>query len=303
MQQNGQQHEQFITELGNLLVTQTSQRHSLSQRRAVANLAEYVSSARRHHKMSRAALAHKVGKSEVDIFALEQGLYSDAYLDPVFLRRLALALGEEVETLMLLLGRPACMLPLVAKAPADGSAIHDRTASQQSDNRRVALQWANLLYEGCRNLMDSAREGRLFCYARTIAHAGSVGLYRMSISVAVLVCLLLFWASTYSLSSFFDAQSVVQSYTMHSSLIDETQSGTPVRDAGQPSTSVDLASVSLKEARNIAPYRHVGQPAKVAFEPADDEQVTATSFFVLPMPDEAQQCDTRIRSKFALCPV
>lgn len=214
---------------------------------------------------------------------------------------------------MLLLGRPACTLPLVAKAPAEGSAIHDRTASQQSDNRRVALQWANLLYEDCLNLIDSAREGRLFCYARTVCHAGSVGLCRMSISVAVLACLLLFGVSTYSLSSFFDAQSVVQSYTMHSSLIDETQSGTPVRDAGQvnasvvdarqPSTSVDLASVSLKEARDVAPYRHVGQPAKVAFEPADDEQVTATSFFVLPIPDEAQQCDTRIRSKFALCPV
>lgn len=316
MQQNLQQHEQFITELGSLLVTQLNQRHSLSQRQAAANLATYVRAARHHHKMSRAALAHKVGKMEVDIFALEQGLYPDAHLDLAFLCRLASALGEEVETLMLLLGRPTSSSPLTEASGgrrSTGSHMnHCRTASQQPDNRQLIGLWANQLYKSCLNLMDSVQEGRLFFDVRTICHREVVGFWRLSATVGVLAGLLLFWVSTYSLSDFFDAQSGTQFYMTFSS-IDHSQSGIPasgaervrasVVDIRQPNTSFDLASSSTKETSDSAPDRDVGQPAQVALEPADHGSVTTTSFLVLPMPDEAQQCDTRIRSKFALCPV
>lgn len=317
MQKNFQQHKQFVTEFGSLLIAQTNQRQPMHQRQAVANLAEYIGAARRHHKVSRAALAYRTGKSEVEIFALEQGIYPYAQIDPVFLCRLAAALGEEVETLTLLLGRPPLMLAAGAKAPTGGCAVvchatHRRTISQHFDNRKVTLPRVKVLYENCLNLIDSLREGRLLSQAKATYCVGVTTAYRAGAMVAVVSCLLLFWVSTYSLANFFDAQLTVQSYATVTVPINTDHTIAQYVGTQAIPTPLDAPLVSSKEAVTVAtPYQRLKQttmtinPANTEptdTEPTDEEEITVTPLFI-PAADESQECILRTTGRFTLCRV
>jgi len=299
IQQNSQsqQHKQFLAELGTLLTVQTRQGQSSEQRQAVAHLAEYVCSARRHHKLTRKKLAQKTGKAEIEIYALEHGLVAYTDLDLYFLSRLAAALGEEVETLLLLLGQPAL---LQSAHTGNWTTANITTRSKQVDNWLLASVRANPLYKGSLNLIDFRQAGRLFLNKFFLPSAG----YQVNTMIAVLVCLLLIWVSTYSLSGFFDAQSAVQAYATLPSSAD-------VRDkdrqkdgqdriqavATQPVVaSLELPPVSSKKLGIIAI-----SPATVATDPEDDAHLVAVSLPALPASPEWQQCDSRTVGKFALC--
>lgn len=297
MQKNIQQHERFLTEFGNLLTQQTNNRQPLQQNQAVANLADYIRAARRHHKLTRSILAHRTGKSEIEIFALEQGLLPYVEIDLPFLCRLAAVLGEEVETLVLLLGRPTFTAAANSTPSTDGSTSSRRTTvSQRFDNWLLTVQWLNPLYKRYLNLIDSLREGRLVYHTKTS--------YRIGVMLAVSVCLLLLWVSTYSLSGFFDAQSTVQSYATLPSKAD-IQHADVQAVATQPITVLsDIPSVSSKKAVTIAiPHENLAQMAKVATAPEDDEHSAAVLLLIVPAPTELQQCDSRTVGRFALCRV
>ena len=212
MQKNHQPDQQFLQEMGALLAARASQSRTLPP--AVTHLAEHVMSARRHQRLTRTALAQKMGVAEAEIYALEQGLLSYAELDLPFLRNLAAALGEDIETLLLLLGRPALVQALQMQVAhrtqeqrqsftCSSSATSDATASKQRGNRFGHRLWVNALYKGCLNLIDSLRQGRLSSTIRV-----NYQLYPMA---AMLICLFLVGVGTYSISGRFGAQSDMQS--------------------------------------------------------------------------------------------
>lgn len=211
MQKNHQPDHQFLQEMGALLAARAGQRRPATP--AVTHLAEHVTSARRHQKLTRRALSQKMGVPEAVIYALEQGLLSYAELDLPFLGKLAAALGEDIETLLLLLGRPALVEALQRqKAPrtqeqwesfTNPSRIRgDTTTSKQRGNSFVRKGWVNALYKGCLNLIVSLRQGRLFSIRRV-----NDRLYPMA---AMLLCLFLVGVSTYSIAGRFGAQSDIQ---------------------------------------------------------------------------------------------
>lgn len=297
MQKNIQQHEQFITEFGALLAQQTNQRQPLVQRQAVANLADYLAVARRHQKLTRVALAHKTGKSEIEIFALEQGLLPYAEIDLPFLHRLAVVLGEDVETLVLLLGRST---PTVVANPMSSmdhpSVTRPTTHSQRYGNWLFILCHLNPLYKHYLDLIDSWQEGRLFNYPRSG--------YRMGVIMAVSACLLLLWVSTYSLSNFFEAQSTLQSST-NLPLQAPVEAKATKNVRRQPvAPSPGIAPLRYPEGANIASSSgHWGQMRQATIFPTANEQNTAVTVFTLPASTQSPQCDSRTVGRFALCRV
>jgi len=213
MQNNHQPDKQFLQEMGALLAARAGQGR-MAPPPSLTHLAEHIASARRYQKLTRAALALKMGVSEAEIYALEQGLLSYAELDLPFLGKLAVALNEDIETLLLLLGRPVLVQALQtseAYRPAENRQSiayppyppRNTTASKQHGNRLPRRQWANPLYKGCLNLIDSLRQGRLSSYIRV-----NYQLYPMA---AILLCLFLIGVSTYSIGGRFGAQSDMQS--------------------------------------------------------------------------------------------
>lgn len=207
MQKNHQPDHQFLQEMGALLATRAGQ--SSTALPAATHLAEHVTSARRHRQWTRALLAQKMGVTEAEIYALEQGLLSYAELDLAFLSKLAAALGEEIETLLLLLGRPALVQALqMQKADrmrgeenfaTSAHAEKYATTSKQRGNPFGYWQWTNALYKGYLNLIDSLRQGRLSSYIRVN--------YQWYPMAAILLCVFLVGVSTYSIAGRFDAQS------------------------------------------------------------------------------------------------
>lgn len=208
MQKNHQPDYQFLQEMGALLAARAGQTRTAPP--AVTHLAEHVTSARRHQKLTRTALAQKMGVPEATIYALEQGLLAYAELDLHFLGKLAVALGEDLETLLLLLGRPALAQVLQkqqVRQPQEqresftypSGARGDATASKQRGNPFVRKGWVNALYKGCLNLIDSLRQGRLSATIRV-----SYQLYPMA---AMVLCLFVVGVSTYSIAGRFGAQS------------------------------------------------------------------------------------------------
>lgn len=228
MQKNHEPDKQFLQEMGALLAARAGQGR-MAPPPSLSHLAEHIASARRYQKLTRAALALKMGVSEAEIYALEQGLLSYAELDLRFLGRLAVALDEDLETLLLLLGRPALVQALqppathgaekrVQSLAHRSSAKANTTASKQHGNRLSRLQWANVLYKGCLNLIDSLRQGRLSSYIRVN--------YRLYPIGAALLCLFFIGVSTYSIAGRFDAQSDMQSsilITGHPDALSPTQ--------------------------------------------------------------------------------
>lgn len=296
MQRNNQQHEQFLRAFGALLAAHTRHGHALPQHQALLHLAEHVSSARRHHRLSRAALAQKTGKAEAEIYALEQGLLPYGELDVRFLHKLATALDEELETLLLLLGRPALVHALRAQAalpPNHRSRLRRQpatersaTGSKQRDNLLARDWWANVLHKGYLNLIDSVQEGRLFWYVRPGQRAW--------LPITLFVCLLCICVGTYSFIGRFDAQSTLPSYAMTPSQTAvlhsfDLQSRLPVSST----TPVALAIPDHKRASLV----------KNTTDVVDDERGTPMSLFVQPLPADAQLCDFRTMGKFALCRV
>jgi len=212
MQKNHQPDHQFLQEMGALLAARASQGRTLPP--AVTHLAEHVMSARRHRQLTRAELAQKMGVPEAEIYALEQGLLSYAELDLRFLGKLATALGEEIETLLLLLGRPALMQALQTQNAhrtqerqenfAGPSRIKgETTAPKPRGNRLGYKQRANALYNGCLNLIDFWQQGRLFSYRRVN--------YQFYPIAAIVVCFCLIGVSLSSMPGDWDAQSTVPS--------------------------------------------------------------------------------------------
>lgn len=212
MQKNHQPDHQFLQEMGALLAARAGQGRTLPP--AAAHLAEHVMSARRHQKLTRVALAQKMGVPEAEIYALEQGLLSYTELDLPFLSKLAAALNEDLETLLLLLGRPA-LAQVVQTQNAHRTQMRqenfacssrskgETTASKPRGNRLGYKQWANALRKGCLNLIDSWQQGRLFSYRRVN--------YQFYPIAAILVCVCLIGVSTYSIPGDWDAQSTVPS--------------------------------------------------------------------------------------------
>ncbi len=294
--QNFQPSTQFLADMGHLLADQATHRQSAQQRQALANLAEYLSTARRHHGLTWATLAQSTGKSEVEIYALEQGLLPYAQIDLPFLCDLANALGEEVETLTLLLGHAAVSF-LPHPNPGDGIEVsaRNRTNSQRFHNWLTTLPGINPLHKRCLNLVDSLPEGRLFSYRQTnygVNHC-------IGATLALLACLLLLWVSTYSLSGLLHAQS-------YATLL---QASVPHTNEPPDHSSTTLTATGtinrVTSARALRPSnpRRSQQSAKAAVYPADEEQISTMSLFLPPMPVDSQQCALRTMSKFTLCRV
>lgn len=302
MQRNNPQHEQFLREFGALLTAHTRHGHAVQQPQALLHLADYVSSARRHQRLSRAALAQKTGKAEAEIYALEQGLLPYSELDLRFLHRLAAALDEDLETLLLLLGRPVLAhtlsTPKPCRQPSSASALRT-TTSQPSDNWVALHRWLNQLVKGGLNLIDFRQEGRLF--------AGMMRRRATYILATVAACLLFIWVSNYSLSIGFDAQSTLQAYIPLSIQHPVSPANElPVSQVVAYSDAVPstLTPTGERLARQWTP-RPV-QSAKAVADPTDDRQSAgmtppALVFLVLPTTDPAAQCDLRTVGRFALC--
>lgn len=213
MQKNHQPDKQFLEEMGVLLAARASQQGRMAPPLTISHFAEYIASARRHQKLTQAVLAQKMGISEAKIYALEQGLLSFADLDVRFLSKLAIALEEELATLLLLLGRPALVQALQiqeahnrhdythhsSQDSSQGPALGQATASKQRGNRFAFNQWMNALSKGCLDLIDSLQQGRLSSYSRVN--------YQWYPMAAIFVCLFLVGVSTYSIAGRFDAQS------------------------------------------------------------------------------------------------
>ncbi|MCE7986060.1 MAG: XRE family transcriptional regulator [Caldilinea sp. CFX5] len=213
MQKNHQADKQFLQEVGALLAARAGQGH-MAPPPSLSHLAEYIASARRYQKLTRAALALKMGISEAEIYALEQGLLSYTELDLHFLGKLAVALDEDLETLLLLLGRPALVQalqrPAARRTEEQAQCLayppypkEKATAPKPHGNRLSRRPWANALYKGCLNLIDSWRQGRLSSYIRVN--------YQLQPMAAILLCLFLIGVSTYSIAGRFGAQSAIQS--------------------------------------------------------------------------------------------
>ena len=311
MQRNNPQHEQFLREFGALLTAHTRHGHAVQQPQALLHLADYVSSARRHQRLSRAVLAQKTGKAEAEIYALEQGLLPYSELDLRFLHRLAAALDEDLETLLLLLGRPALAHTLrgqegahTLRGPKGAPALHgstdlshhgpclysqpasgrSTTGPQPGDNPFAFAWWANLLHKGYLNLIDSVQEGRLFWYVRNSQRAW--------VPMTMFVCLLCICVGTYSFIGHFDAQSTLQAYTMA-----PAQTVVP--------HSVDLPSSlptgSTPTVKLAIPNHTQSSLVRATAHAMDDDVATPMVLLQPPLPADAQLCDFRTMGKFALC--
>ena len=299
--------DQFITELGALLARQTNNSQPLHQRRAVANLAEYVCVARSHHNLTRSTLAQQVGKSEAEIYALEHGLLPYAQIDLLLLCDIAAALGEEVETLILLLGQPALAHSLHKKSTHKHGdkqrfGLRHRTISKQIDNWLGTFLSVNLLSKHSRNLADSWQEGRLLSCIREKYHVTT----RLNVnfnlalktSAVMLVCLLLFRVSTYSLSTFFDAQSVEETYTM------PRYRNNIHNDGAAQLATITSTVIAMTDLKTVAvAQRRAGQMAVLPIDPANDQQMATISLLLLPTPHESQRCDWRTNGRFTICRV
>lgn len=311
MQRNNQQHEQFLREFGALLTAHTRHDYQVQQPQALLHLADYVSSARRHHRLSRAALAQKTGRGEAEIYALEQGLLPYSELDLRFLHRLATALDEDLETLLLLLGRPVLAHrlrgqegvhalrsskgahalrsspdrshqgPNLYSQPASGRST---TGPQPSDNPFAFDWWANLLHKGYLNLIDSVQEGRLFWYVRNSQRAW--------MPMTMFVCLLCICVGTYSFIGHFDAKSTLQAYTMA-----PVQTVVP-HSVGLPNSLPASSTPTV----TLAIPNHTQSSLVRATAHAVDDDVTIPMVLLLPpLSADAQLCDFRTMGKFALC--
>jgi transcriptional regulator with XRE-family HTH domain len=305
MQKNHQHDEQFMQDIGVLLAAHVSHGRPIQQHQTIAHLAEYVTSARRHQKLTRAALAQKTGKTEAEIYALEQGLLSYAELDLRFLSKLATALGEDVETLLLLLGRPALVQALQMQEarkkhehhqsiPCQRPTTADTTGSKQCDNSIGNKLSLNLLYSGCRNLIDSLQQGRLPSYIRVNYQAYPV--------MALFVCLCLVWVSTYSLFGNFGAQSTLQSYTVPPLQVNAATStdryGETALSATQRTTVTTIVIHPIASPQSA--YR---QHEVIAQAVADSIDGPSTIRLSQAEFNETQQCDIRTTGRFALCRV
>lgn len=304
MQKNNSQHEQFLREFGALLTGHTRHGHAVQQQQALLYLAEHVSSARRYHRLSRATLAQKTGKAEAEIYALEQGLLPYSALDVRFLYKLATALDDDLETLLLLLGRPALVQSLHRQGIGHDlqrrTALHNQphrlrntsvpgestTGSQPGDNLLTFTWWANLLHKGCLNLIDSMQEGRLFGYVR---HS-----QRAWVPLTMFVCLLCIWVGTYSFLGHFDAQSTAPSYTIVSA-----PTTVPHRSGAQSKLAIDIATpVTLAITTPNRP-----SPVRATAHAVEDNLVTPLLLSMPLLSADAQLCDFRTVGKFALCRV
>lgn len=300
MRKNSQQYQQFLNQFGSLLATQLGHEQPLQQRQAVTNLAEYVSSARRYHKLTRTVLAQKTGKTEVEIYALEHGLLPTTELDLPFLSKLATALDEELETLVLLLGQPAFVQSARATSTRQppgnrltkhrmGAPGQTTTSSKHFDNWFAALAEANPLRKGSANLIDSRQAGRLISHRPFSKRSG----YRGSSMMVMLGCLLLICVTTYSLSGRFDAQSGAQAYATLS-----LQRDKPSNTEAPSRSLVDSMTVITLE----LPSQRPSSITKAAAYP-DDEPSATVSLLTLPLLDESPPCDSRTQGRFALCRV
>lgn len=305
MQKNNRQHEQFLREFGALLTAHTRHGHAVQQHQALLHLAEYVSSARRHHRLSRAMLAQKTGKGEAEIYALECGLLPYAELDLRFLHKLAAALDEDLETLLLLLGRPGLAQALPRQEVGHGSrtptSLHNRhqsrrrpsafgqstTEPQLGDNLLPFAWLTNLLYKGYLNLIDSVQEGRLLAYVRNSQRAWA--------PLVIIVCLLCIWVGTYSFTRHFDAKSTAQPNAIASAPTAVPPSlGLQRERSGDFATPVTLALSAHGRSPLVGTTAH-------AIE--DDLGTTPTALWVPMLSSDAQLCDFRTMGKFALCRV
>jgi len=294
--QNFQLPTKFLADMGHLLTEQIDHVPPAQQRQALANLGEYLHTARRHQGLTWAALAQQTDKSEVEIYALEHGLLPYSQIDFPLLCQLATALGEEVETLTLLMGRAAVALPPQSAPCMDAHlGLHHRTSSQRLDNWLATLPGTDPLHKQCLNLVDSLQKGRLFSYTRV-----NDGISHWIEGTAVLLaCLLLLWVSTYSLSSLLHAQSYarlpVQTSARHPNASTD-------RSLDRSSTTVGIAgSVNQGSIAHLSrPTRPMG---KAVADPVDEEQSTPISLFLPPTPADSQQCDLRIMGRFTLCRV
>lgn len=102
-QQNEQ--SQFIQEWGKLLANRLGQPPAPVKQNDEP-LGQFVRVARDFHGISHARLAQLTGKREVDIHAIEQGIFPLEKIEQAFIYRLAVALDEDVDTLLLLCGLP-----------------------------------------------------------------------------------------------------------------------------------------------------------------------------------------------------
>lgn len=283
MQKNHQADKQFLKEVGVLLAARAGQGRIASPS-SLSHLAEHIASARRHQKLTRAALALKMGVSEAEIYALEQGLLPYTELDLRFLGKLAVALNEDLATLLLLLGRPTLVQAL--QPPKAHCTEAHTTASKQRGNRLARRQWANALYNGCLNLIDSLRQGRLSSYSRV-----NYQLYPMA---AVLLCIFLIGVSTYNLAGRFGAQSAMQASIPKSVQADDLDSVQHQRI---------IESTDRSTARS--PQR-LYQPVEAMTEPVMVSVGGSTPNVVLMahhVASEAQQCVVLAGGRPAICRV
>lgn len=303
MRKNNQPHEQFLREFGALLTTHTRHSHAVQQQQALVHLAEHIRSARRHHCLSRALLAQKTGKAEAEIYALELGVLPYAELDLRFLQKLAVALDEDLETLLLLLGRPALAQALQrqqagygvrtstslyrhnASRPGASSFGEGTTEPQLGDNVSPFTWLTNLLYKGYLNLIDSMQEGRLLAYVRNSQ--------RTWVPISLFVCLLCIWVATYSFTGHFGAKS--------------TQ---PFAIATGPSTvSHDLGLQSKPSGDFVTPVTLAlsthNRPsiARTTARAIEEDLGTPMAISVPAFSADVQLCDFRTMGKFALCRV
>ena len=320
---------QFVTELGILLAKQTNHSQPVQHHQAVTNLAEYIRVARTHHNLTRSALAQQVGKSEAEIYALEQGLLPYAQIDLLLLCDVAAALGEEVETLILLFGQPALAHTLRKESThkhGDNQQFgrRRRTISKQIDNWLGTFLGVNLLAKPYRNLVDFWQEGRLLPCIKEKYRLPTGFTVRLTTSAVMLVCLLLFGVSTYSLSTFFDAQSGEEPYIVsQKNFVPHPQELGP---GGSPdktfldsyTTSANQNNGHVDRSVNLSPIpstavvtpvmtlalaqRRARQVAVVPVDPANDQQPTI-SLLLLPTPNESQRCDWRTNGRFTICRV
>lgn len=302
MQKNHQPHKQFLREFGALLAAHTRHDHTIQHQASLHHLADYVSSARRHHHLSRAALAQKTGKTEADIYALEQGLLPYSELDLHFLHKLADALAEDLETLLLLLGRPALGQAVHAQGTPKSRPAKTGLGSSapQSDHRPSLQRRVNQLVKGSLNLIDFRLAGRLGAWMIAT---------RVSLIVATAsVCLLFVWVSHYSLSPYFEAKSTLQADQPIA-----IQRVTPLPNG----LSARQVVVPANQTRSVAapPHERPPQPAALApdygvgarAEPVDNWRLTretpSSLVFAQPPSIPTAQCDLRVAGRFALCRV
>lgn len=303
MQKNQQPDKQFLQDLGALLAARAGQ-GCMAPPPSLSHLAEHIASARRQQKLTHAALALKMGVSEAEIYALEQGMLSYTELDLPFLGKLAVALNEDMETLLLLLGRPALVqalqpldvrrteqhtqsfvYPPYAKGAKGSvtSAKGDATGSKQHGNWLTRRFWVNALSKGCLNLIDSLQQGRLSSYSRVN--------YQLYPIAAILLCCFLVGVSTYSIAGRFGAQSAMQAGMTISAQPDGLL------------TTQFQRSVEHPTARS---FQRLYPPIEATVHPVTASVNVSTptvAFVAYQLAAEAQQCVVLTMGRPALCRV